>query len=1458
MSRESPMDRNRFQRIEECFEEALKRDGEERSRFLDKVCQGDPALREEVESLLLHHQEAEGGLLDIPALERKLKIEPPSLPERIGHFEIKELLGEGGMGAVYLAEQSEPIRRQVALKLIKLGMDTKEVIARFEAERQALALMSHPGIAKVYEAGATGEGRPYFTMEHVPGPTITDHCDQKSLTLAERLELFLQVCGAVQHAHQRGIIHRDIKPSNILVTTDESQALPKIIDFGIAKAVGQRLTEKTFVTQRGVIIGTPAYVSPEQLEMVPDIDTRTDVYSLGVLLYELLVGTLPFEPAEGGYGEIRRQILETESPRPSTRLSHRDERSRKIAQKRRTDVRTLRRQMHGDLDWIALKALEKDRTRRYASVSELAADIRRHLTQEPVLAGPPGSIYKLNKFIRRHKLGAAVVFFIFLGLLAGIVGLAMGLKFAREELEFAQSVLFDTYTTTALGATEENDLPQAFLWLTKAASLNLDDPRRKEACRIRLNNWLSRLPVPTSVLRHQGGGIRHLEFHPSGGYLLVLAESDHCTVWDVAGEKPIDLPGGDHPGSAATWSPDGKSLALGFDGQVDIFGFPGGEEIHRLISPGQTNDLTFSPNGQFLATAGDQVRIWDSREKRLAVELQHPKPVRNLAFDFRGERLLTACEDGMVRLFSISRDGGKAKPLFGPVPHLLEGSIPNHPFKPSFTPKFIDEERGILTATGPTEVTWWDVKTGEKVQVIPSEEGLAGFTADPGGRFFAILGPGKAQVWDSALERNTGWSISHLKGLTDATFSPDGSSLLTCGLDQTARLWVLPAPKTLGPLRQIIPPFIVPHQKPVLRVAYSPDALFFSTVQADGLIRIWKFREEKLKHHLMTLSTGIAGVALSRDGRHLMPLKVNFYPRRTTRVFDVATGEPAGPPLDAGGYFIGGGLSPDEPNGFTLSNNPGSIRFWNWRSGELLSTLKTAADPWAASYRPDGRLLALSCADGKIFLVDPDEGLVVRELRKEVPGGQNSSNGKFQVLFAPDGRSILSWGSGEPLQAWEAETGKLIKLPPGQRLPCSYVSFTSDGRQMALVAPDGIVTVWNSLQGQLLASLNHPELVQEAIFSLDGHSLLTICKDGAVRVWDWQNSRMTCPPLWHKRGTPRALFAAGDKRWIVSVSSDGFFRAWESQTGKAVMPPREVYSFGWMLAAQKGSCTIVGDAVYQVFHTPSLFLPLGTEIDLEGLTTLGELLSGKTIHREGHLEDLSTEDWFTRWKELRGKYPEHFSHDSSTEGTHVWHRYRTSELQQDFQWDAAAWHLDRLGEAATKKDKKKRLELEEFVRSWRFAEFTQPWSHPFDGELPPMDRGKLNRIVKSAASAKLITSRSPFVEFLQHFPERPTNIAGYAVRTLKSYEDKEVKIYAGSDDAIRIWLNGLPPILEVVALRPALADQEVVTAKLVRGMNTLVVEICQDTNHWGMYIRFEDLNGRKLRLTDDGRLEPLE
>jgi eukaryotic-like serine/threonine-protein kinase len=436
----------RWERIREVLEKGLELPPDERSAFLDATCSSDPALRNEVEALLADSANLPSGFLQSSAMAEMISTEMASIDsaaalesgqEFAQRFRLIRKLGEGGMGQVWLAEQTLPVRRQVALKMIKAGMYDEAVVQRFQSERQSLAIMDHPTIAKVFDAGTTPQGQPYFVMEYVPGLPVTEYCDQNKLPIRDRLELFIETCEGVQHAHQKAIIHRDLKPANILVVEVDGKPVPRIIDFGLAKAATHAIAGDALKTQLGNLVGTPGYMSPEQADAnVQDIDTRTDVYSLGVVLYVLLAGREPFESKPGQkqqLDELLRRLRDDEPPRPSSRVGADRQSSNQIAEARGTEPRQLTRVLRGDLDWITMKALEKDRARRYGVPSELAADIRRYLNHEPVLARPASAAYRSGKFVKRHKLALALASVFAVMALSGAVAIVREAQIARMQ-----------------------------------------------------------------------------------------------------------------------------------------------------------------------------------------------------------------------------------------------------------------------------------------------------------------------------------------------------------------------------------------------------------------------------------------------------------------------------------------------------------------------------------------------------------------------------------------------------------------------------------------------------------------------------------------------------------------------------------------------------------------------------------------------------------------------------------------------------------------------------------------------------------------------------------------------------------------------------------------------------------------------------------------------------------------
>jgi eukaryotic-like serine/threonine-protein kinase len=711
-----------WERINRIYHGAMECEKGRREAYLQQACAGDAELRSEVERLIGLSEEA-GGFLESPAFEvaakglaqgdsgerdaeseagRKsesgnedfFKMNPGldfEQPDRIGPYKIMEALGEGGMGVVYLAEQTEPIRRRVALKVIKLGMDTREVIARFESERQALAMMNHPNIARAIDAGVTERGLPYFVMEYVAGIQLGEYCDKNRLNTRERLELFMPVCQAIQHAHQKGIIHRDIKPSNVLVTVLDGKPVPKVIDFGVAKATNQRLTEKTVYTQQGFLIGTPEYMSPEQAEMTGlEVDTTTDIYSLGVMLYELLVGALPFDSKalrNAGYDEIRRIIREQEPPRPTVRLQSLGDTAKEVAGRRHTDVDSLSRQLRGDLDWVTMKAMEKDRTRRYQSASELEADIQRHLNDEAVTASPPSRAYRLKKFISKYRIAvtatAAVIVALILGLIASTIlyfrsenqrmlaereRQANRHSFYAAQMNLAQKE-WDNANIGRLQELLQAQLPQQ----------GQEDMRGFEWYLLwpLCHQYLFAIPFPEATI---SGRFTNASFSPDGNLIASASNEGTINFWDSTdGHEVLSFRAHTAGIRSMSFAKDNRLLATAsMDGTAILWDVKSGRTINKITWGNAFKEknfgaytMTVSPDGTKLAIGGPPsgeesltIRIWDLVTGEQLADNSIPEKARfilSLAFTMDGTVLAAATFDDTY-LFEMKR----GKPLIYP------------------------------------------------------------------------------------------------------------------------------------------------------------------------------------------------------------------------------------------------------------------------------------------------------------------------------------------------------------------------------------------------------------------------------------------------------------------------------------------------------------------------------------------------------------------------------------------------------------------------------------------------------------------------------------------------------------------------------------------------------------------------------------------------------------------------
>jgi len=1044
---------------------------------------------------------------------------------KIGRYKLLEKIGEGGFGTVYVAEQREPVKRRVALKIIKLGMDTRQVVARFEAERQAVALMDHANIAKIFDAGATASGRPYFVMELVRGAPITQYCDANHLPPVKRLGLFIQVCRAIQHAHQKGVIHRDIKPSNILVTLHDGVPVPKVIDFGIAKATQADLTDKTVYTQFQQFIGTPAYMSPEQAEMSGlDIDTRSDIYSLGVLLYELLVGATPFNPRDllaRGLDEMRRTIRETEPIRPSTRLrSMPEEELTTAAARRGADAPKLIGLLRGDLDCIVMKCLEKDRTRRYETANGLARDIERHLDNEPVAARPPSAAYRLRKFARRNKVtvtaAAVVAAVLVLGIFASTweairartaertqTRLRQAAQTAQEgervQARAAREQLLRLSVANGVRLENAGDLTGALLWFAKSLRLVEGDPDQERVHRLRYASVLQHCPKLIQVLSHTNR-VQYAAFSPNGRSVLTIG--DDATVWDAATGEPL-APAFCHTASVgypAAFSPDGtRVVALGADtSTARVYDARTGQPITPpLVNSNVLYHAAFSPDGRRVVTGGwdTRVLVWDADSGACVLPpLRHQGVVTRASFSPDNRRILTASFDGTARLW----DAATGRELCPPLRH--DAAVRDARFSP--------DGRYIATASVDRTARLWDANTGKSVgQPMNHPNAVYHVSFSPDGHRLLTSGLEGARVWDLSTGEfltfkhvtTTGWTRFPL-------FSPNGNFLISADSDHSARVYDALTVQPLGPP--------LPHNGPIIHAAFSPDSRQAVTASADGAARIWEITPPEAR-------------AMSSPSRSLIN-RAAFSPNRrrfaiasgdgTARLVDALNGNPIGPVLRHDGPVLQMCFSPDG-RWLVTAGVDGTLRVWDAATGLPVGSLMMQAD-WVTK---------------GIARVWPHE--------LSVGSATKRADWVTAACLSPDSRRVCA-AAGQGLRIWERTTGRPTTPFMEHSGMIEYAAFSSDGRRLVSACSDGTARVWNAETGEAITPVfRHEQAVFHASFSRDARFVVTASGDRTARVWDAQTGELAMVPLWHDTAVQAAAFNSAGTR-IFTLTEEGLY-SWD-------------------------------------------------------------------------------------------------------------------------------------------------------------------------------------------------------------------------------------------------------------------------------------------------------------------------
>jgi WD40 repeat protein/serine/threonine protein kinase len=1091
--------------VDEFFDEALRRAaGQDRARYLDEVCGGDLELRRRVERLLRAVSEA-GSFLETPAQDPSSTVDQPPVESPgtvIGPYKLIQQIGEGGMGTVWMAQQTEPVKRLLAVKLIKPGMDSKQVVARFEAEGQALALMDHPNIAKVHDAGTTPDGRPFFVMELVRGVPVTMYCDEHRLTPRQRLELFLPVCHAIQHAHQKGIIHRDLKPSNVLVALYDGKPVPKVIDFGVAKAAGQALTEKTLVTGFGALVGTLEYMSPEQAEVNQlDIDTRSDIYSLGVLLYELLAGSPPFTRKElerAGVLEMLRVIREREPSKPSTKLST-AEGLPTLAANRAMEPAKLTRLVRGELDWIVMKALEKDRNRRYESASAFAADVQRYLADEPVQACPPSAWYRFRKFARRNKAGLltgsaiAVVVFV-----AATVSGALIWRANQDLEQTLQRERRDDYfhrITLAHAALSVNNLGAALKFL--------------EECPEDLRGWewrhLMRLCRVDPLVIRGKPPVYGVAFGPDGERLASADGDGAVRVRNSKTGEVIRERKNAHPGFACcvAFHPQGNHLAsVGGDGRVKVWDLTADpprlvfERPCDAVNPfGTAYAAAFSPLApDHLAVGCDgTVTIWDWRnEQPVHTFPGHETDRISVAFSPDGRHLATGNQYGTVKLFDAVAGGGPLH-TFTPTSGL------RHPVAAlAFGP---DGTR-LAAASFERRVDVWDTTTGRHIHAIPHPGSLVLGVVFKRDGLLASVGEDKVvHVWDA-----TGRELLGLRGHAATcgcvAVSPDGQRLASAGSDGTIPIW--DATPLLGGERQELASF-EEHTDEVWSVALNPVGPEIVSAGAGMPALVWDAQTKRVRDRFSGHGVITFCVAWNPDGRRIASAGSGDG-QFTLKVWDATTGAEVFTLPPSRLEFFAAAFGPDG-RFLVTGTRDGAVQVWDANDGRPIRPLVRPLgnhNPPARTvvFSPDGHRLATTSADGEVKLWDAtrlgENQEPLRTFRAHSPGvGVN-------VAFSPDGKRLVMSDKGYTVKISDVETNK---APPlvlrGHNGDIHTVAFSPDGRWVASAGEDSTVKVWDGNTGKLVRTFRgHTGLVSSLAFTRDGKLLVSGSRDHTVKLWD--------------------------------------------------------------------------------------------------------------------------------------------------------------------------------------------------------------------------------------------------------------------------------------------------------------------------------------------------------------------